>query len=700
MALLSNLKIAHRVLLLALVALAGLAAISAIFLAQRQIEAGYRAEADRLVGQQVELTRLRDDVRDALIATQTFLLTRETQAAERFQASHASASARVDTLSSAATAAQATELSQLETGLGTYAKAFDVLVRKDTELGLTPDTGLEGAMREAVHSIEKQLETAEDAELRVSMLMLRRHEKDFILRRNADYIEKHAAEAEKFSGMIKKVFKPGAQRMRVMEALDVYANAFRLYAKGTLEEAAARKELTGAYDALQPVLAGILDHYASDEAATKVENARISSRNLAIVTALICLAVGLILVCVLIVGRSISRPILSLVGAMGDLAGGDTSRAAPGLGRRDEVGRMAKALEVFRESAIERIRLEDEAAQARANAEAERTAMQEEAEARAREHLRRATGALASALHRLAGGDLSFTLSEPFAPDFEALRADLNAALAQLSGVMTEIAFASHRIDEGSREISGGAHALAQRTERQAVALEETAAALDEITVNVKRSATRVEEARDVADRARGSTGTGTKLVDDAVQAMGRIETSSQRISTIIAVIDQIAFQTNLLALNAGVEAARAGEAGRGFAVVAHEVRELAQRSANAAKEIKTLIESAAGEVEEGARHVRDTGAALHEIGRHVTAMNEHMQAIAIASQEQSAGLAQINAAVNQMDHDTQQNAAMVEESNAATAVLANEAARLRASLSAFRLRDENAGNEPMRLAG
>ncbi len=700
MALLSNLKIAHRVLLLALVALAGLAAVSAIFLAQRQIEAGYRAEADRLVGQQVELTRLRDDVRDALVATQTFLLTRETQAAERFQASHASATARVDTLTRAATAAQATELSQLETGLGTYAKAFDVLVRKDTELGLTPDTGLEGAMREAVHSIEKQLETAEDAELRVSMLMLRRHEKDFILRRNADYIEKHAAEAEKFSGMIKKVFKPGAQRMRVMEALDVYANAFRLYAKGTLEEAAARKELTGAYDALQPVLAGILDHYARDEAATKLENARISSRNLAIVTALICLAVGLILVCVLIVGRSISRPILSLVGAMGDLAGGDTSRAAPGLGRRDEVGRMAKALEVFRESAIERIRLEDEAAQARANAETERTAMQEEAEARAREHLRRATGALASALHRLAGGDLSFTLSDPFAPDFEALRADLNAALAQLSGVMTEIAFASHRIDEGSREISGGAHALAQRTERQAVALEETAAALDEITVNVKRSATRVEEARDVADRARGSTGTGTKLVDDAVQAMGRIETSSQRISTIIAVIDQIAFQTNLLALNAGVEAARAGEAGRGFAVVAHEVRELAQRSANAAKEIKTLIESAAGEVEEGARHVRDTGAALHEIGRHVTAMNEHMQAIAIASQEQSAGLAQINAAVNQMDHDTQQNAAMVEESNAATAVLANEAARLRASLSAFRLRDENAGREPMRLAG
>ena len=180
-------------------------------------------------------------------------------------------------------------------------------------------------------------------------------------------------------------------------------------------------------------------------------------------------------------------------------------------------------------------------------------------------------------------------------------------------------------------------------------------------------------------------------LVTQAVTAMERIEQSSEKIASIIGVIDEIAFQTNLLALNAGIEAARAGDAGRGFAVVAHEVRGLAQRSAGAADEIKQLIRSSVGEVTDGARFVRDTGTALGEIGGHVAAMSAHVEAIAVSSREQSTGLAEINAAVNQMDQGTQQNAAMVEENNAASVVLANEAARLRDLISAFQLAGEGA---------
>ncbi len=177
---------------------------------------------------------------------------------------------------------------------------------------------------------------------------------------------------------------------------------------------------------------------------------------------------------------------------------------------------------------------------------------------------------------------------------------------------------------------------------------------------------------------------------------MGRIEESSGQISSIIGVIDDIAFQTNLLALNAGVEAARAGEAGKGFAVVAQEVRELAQRSANAAKEIKDLVGKSSIEVGTGVRLVRETGEALRAIESHIVTINQHMDSIATSSREQSVGLSEVNTAVNQMDQVTQQNAAMVEEANAAGATLATEAGRLRELIGQFQLGQNAASANPV----
>ena len=686
MTVLSNLKIAHRVMLLALVALIGIVAISAIFIGQRQVETRYRQIADGLAKQQRDVASARDDIRDTLLWEKEFLLTRELGAVDDFDKALQRATSVIDRLKGDAGSGQATKLEALSGALKAYAGTFVALVAKDKELGLDQSQGLEGAMREAVHSIESQLEGVADAELRASMLMMRRHEKDFILRRNPDYLAKHAAEVATFTELMKKAFRPGAQRMRAAEALSVYQNAFRLYGKATLDEAAARDAVGSAYSAVQPVLADIIDSYAAAETATLAENDRVSQRNITVVIALIAAAISLILLSVWLIGRSISGPILMITAAMRRLAEGDTGQTAPGAARRDEVGAMAKALEVFRQQAIAAASLEAEAAAARRDAEASRVQMQEEAEAMARERLLQATGDLGAGLKRLAAGDLSFQLVQPFAPDFESLRGDLNTTLRQLAEVMSEIMQSSHSIDNGTREISSGAGQLAQRTERQAASLEQTAAALDEITANVSNATKRVEDAQQVAREANDSASKGAILVDEAVSVMERIEGSSKRIANIIATIDQIAFQTNLLALNAGVEAARAGEAGRGFAVVAHEVRELAQRSANAAKEIKALIEGSAIEVEEGVRAVRDTGAALHGIGRHVVAINQHMEAIALSSREQSIGLVEINTAMNGMDQDTQQNAAMVEESNAASAVLAGEASRLRDLVSVFRV--------------
>ena len=381
----------------------------------------------------------------------------------------------------------------------------------------------------------------------------------------------------------------------------------------------------------------------------------------------------------------VSRPLGRLADVTARLANGELDVSID-KGGRDEIGRMAESMQVFREAAIANKRLQVEAEDNRRQAEADRISAQERAEADANERLKIATSGLAKGLQRLAGGDLSFQLEEAFAPDFEALRHDFNRSIQQLGGTMASITDSVSVMETGTREIANGTDDLSKRTERQAAALEETAAAVEEITANVLNSTKRTEEARGVASQANTSAVQSSEVVGQAEDAMRRIEESSKQISNIIGVIDEIAFQTNLLALNAGVEAARAGEAGKGFAVVAQEVRELAGRSANAAKEIKGLINTSSTEVSSGVDLVRRASEALRTIGGFITEINAHMDAIAISAKEQSTGLAEVNQAVNQLDQTTQQNAAMVEQSNAASSELAAEAAKLRELISEFRI--------------
>ncbi len=381
----------------------------------------------------------------------------------------------------------------------------------------------------------------------------------------------------------------------------------------------------------------------------------------------------------------IARPLNTLAGTMTTLANGNLDVAIAETERRDEVGGMARAVQVFKDNGLRTRALEasSEAQRSAAEAERERSAEVDRLRAAA---MAEATEGLAGGLKRMADGDLACELNQSFASEFEALRQDFNAAVGQLRTTLQSVSEATGAIDSGSRELSQAANDLSRRTEQQAAALEETAASLDEITANVSNSSKRAEEARAKASEATGSADLSTRVVSDAVSAMQRIEDSSRQISNIIGVIDEIAFQTNLLALNAGVEAARAGEAGKGFAVVAQEVRELAQRSAQAAKEIKELIRHSATEVEGGVRLVTETGEALKVIGQHVNDINGQLNAIATSAREQSIGLAEVNAAVNQMDQTTQQNAAMVEQSTAASASLATEAERLRQLVGQFQV--------------
>ncbi len=296
---------------------------------------------------------------------------------------------------------------------------------------------------------------------------------------------------------------------------------------------------------------------------------------------------------------------------------------------------------------------------------------------------------VASGLSRLSGGDLAHRIDEAFPADYERLRADFNGAMTRLQDTMRSVAASASAIRSGTGEISAASDDLSRRTEQQAASLEETAAALDEITATVRRTAEGARHARAVVGGARTGAERSGLVVRQAVDAMAGIEKSSREIGQIIGVIDEIAFQTNLLALNAGVEAARAGDAGRGFAVVASEVRALAQRSAEAAKEIKALISTSGVQVQQGVAYVGQTGEALVAIVRQVAEIDGIVGEIASSAQEQATGLDQVNTAVNQMDQVTQQNAAMVEESTAASRALAQETGELGRLIGVFRLGGE-----------
>lgn len=359
--------------------------------------------------------------------------------------------------------------------------------------------------------------------------------------------------------------------------------------------------------------------------------------------------------------HKISDPLTQLKDYMRQLANGDVTRHIPNDKRDDDFGDIADYLARVRQNIIEQQQLSLKNAQERdiqsqANLEASRAG---ERQADDREQ---AIRQLKKGLISIANGDLRFRIRDEFSDDFEELRVAFNNSIDVLANTLTELSGATGSVKGSVGEVTKSFDKLSNRTERQAASLEQTAAALEQVTGTVKGATEQAERVSDmVAEAKTGAEKSGT-VVRNAIEAMTQIEDSSSQITKIVGVIDEIAFQTNLLALNAGVEAARAGEAGKGFAVVAQEVRDLAGRSANAAKEIKTLIETSSSHVETGVSLVNETGASLIEIERQVSAINDIIEGIVRGSEEQSTALSQINSAVGDMDEVTQKNAQMVQE--------------------------------------
>lgn len=386
-----------------------------------------------------------------------------------------------------------------------------------------------------------------------------------------------------------------------------------------------------------------------------------------------------------LIARKFVRRIENVIGETDRIASGDLNVALRDREARDEIGDLSRSLHILLENNREKVRLEAEAEASRTTQEAERAERARINDAQEAE-VKFAVGELASGLVQLSDGNMTVRLNQPFTSALDGIRGNFNGSVEKLQTAMVSFSENAAVIQSGSEEIRMGADDLARRTEQQAASVEETAAALEQITTSIKDSTTRAEEAAALVGRTKDNAERSGVIVHSAVEAMNGIEQSSQSISNIIGVIDDIAFQTNLLALNAGVEAARAGDAGKGFAVVAQEVRELAQRSATAAKEIKALIHSSGDQVKKGVSLVGQTGEALRAIVQEVQLIDSNVRAIVQSAREQSTGLQEINTAVNQMDQATQKNAAMVEESNAATHTLASEVSSLSTRLAQFKL--------------
>jgi methyl-accepting chemotaxis protein len=415
-------------------------------------------------------------------------------------------------------------------------------------------------------------------------------------------------------------------------------------------------------------------------AAAEMAFAERVSIGLASFAALMLMAAAVLLVV------TIARPVRALTDGMLQLADGKFDVVLPGLGRKDEIGDIAGAVENFKVKAAEKARLEADEVLRRQRAEAEAQAKVAEERAKAAEEQAAAVKALADGLAKVSEGDLRVRLNDGFTDTYKQVRDDFNATVERLQATIQSIAASTREVASTASEISSSTTDLSQRTEEQAASLEETSASMEEISATVKKNAENAQQANAFANGTREVADRGGAVVAQAVSAMARIEESSRKISDIISVIDEIARQTNLLALNAAVEAARAGDAGRGFAVVASEVRSLAQRSSQAAKDIKDLITNSSSQVQEGVELVNRAGASLTEIVASIKKVAEIVSDIAIASGEQSSGIDQVNTALSQMDEVTQQNSALVEQNAASAKALEQQSQGMDQQVSFFRI--------------
>jgi methyl-accepting chemotaxis protein len=685
-------KLSTKIFLLAPLSIAGMLLVSVIFLTVHNVNLSVNAETDRVE----KIVSLQDGIAFNLLQLRRhekdFLLRKDQKYIDRHSDVSTTVDGQIAELDEQVNAQFPnlidTQLTGIASGFATYLAAFDALYKKQVELGLDEKSGLQGELRGKVHNAEEALKVVGNPTLTVKMLMMRRHEKDFMMRGSDKYIGRIADRVEEFLAFPTALFGSADTQNQINSDIKAYEAGFNKFADASVQEQALRKELSSSYAAVSPIFGEIHTFLSDQKELVRQQAATNNQRFMLMLGLAVLLTLFITGGIIYLVARSVSRPLKKAVIAMGQLVEGDHSVEIEGLDRQDEIGDIAKAIQVFKANAIEKVRSEQETLENQSISERDQQQRQEHKVAEAK-NLNDTINVLGDALQRLAQGDLTVHLDKPFSEGLDKLRVDFNTSIAELNTSLAEVNNQTVEIGRDANELRDAADSLSGRTEQQAAALEQTTVALREININVEGSSTRAQEATVLVSSAKQSSESSSQIVTDAVEAMSRIENASSEIAKIITVIDEIAFQTNLLALNAGVEAARAGEAGKGFAVVAQEVRELAQRAATAAKEIGGLISKSSHEVTNGVELVKATGDALGDISIQVDVINDHINSIAISASEQATGLREITSSIGEMDQVTKQNVVMVEETTAVTHRLTEGTATLSEIISRFQMSNQ-----------
>jgi methyl-accepting chemotaxis protein len=732
-----RLLLTHKIGALSAVGVLGLAIVGGLYFSGSWTQARYQKEADELSALAALSSKLSNQMLLARRAEKDFLLRREDRYVKAHGDTVKTIATNIDELTGRLAALNQSELLQKATAAradyDAYVRHFNELTNAVVKNGLRENDGLQGALRRAVHDIESPLKEFKDARLEAGMLTLRRHEKDFILRGDVKYVDDLKKSAAAFANALASSELPAASKTAIAQKLTAYQQGFLAYVEGSQAAGRATRALSESYAKFDPQLTAVQDSIEKLHANGVANAQAVSARTMwQIQSGMLAVAVGVVLLGFFI-GRSVSRPLLSMTAAMGSIAQGSLEAEVPGLGRQDEIGQMAEAVQVFKDNRIQMERLQAENKENEARTAAERAAaaqrMADEFEAAVGgivkaavagdfsqrvelqgktglvlnvgtalnslcENVSRAMNDLVAMLNALADGDMTRRITAHYEGNFALLKDNANTTAERIGATISDIKMSVREVANASTEISTSTTDLSHRTEEQAASLEQTSASMEEIAATVKKNADNASHANQSAGSMRDVAGRGGQVVADAIVAMAKIEESSRKIADIIGVIDEIARQTNLLALNAAVEAARAGDAGRGFAVVAAEVRSLAQRSSQAAKDINGLITGSTGQVKDGVELVNKTGAALDEIAASIQTVANFVSEIAAASAEQSSGIAQVNKALTQMDEVTQQNSALVEENAATAKTLEQQTKAMDERVAFFRLNDRAGDHE------